>query len=220
MYKVLILEDDADIAALHSHFISRDKRFRVLGCIPTLKQAREALAITAVDLLIVDNYLPDGVGVDVFSSLQQLDKCPEAILVTAANDADTVQKALRHGAFDYLIKPLDYTRLMKSLDKFCEVQKTLAQSNQFAQGDLDQLFHHDSSGLKRLATDEHTLRQIVDQFCHSHIEMNVSTIAEIFGISKSTARRYLDKAVEQGDLDAFLAHGKVGRPTRIYRRPS
>lgn len=220
MYNVLVIEDDPNIAALHRQFIIRDKRFQVLGTAGHLAQARELLTQTAFDLVIVDNYLPDGLGINFLPELNELTYRPESMLVTAANDVETVQKALRYGAFDYLVKPLDYQRLAHSLDKYCLIQHTLTHGQSLAQGELDALFQHGDTTRKNSCTDAYTLKQIVDQFNHANVELSVSAIAERFAISKSTARRYLDQAVNNNTLEAFLAHGKVGRPTRIYRRPS
>lgn len=219
MLKVLIIEDDQDIAALHEHFVRKDGRFSAVSVVHDLASARELLSVANFDLLIVDNYLPDGMGVDLLSDLQPSLGRPECVLITAANDSDTVQKALRYGAFDYLIKPLDYKRLAESLDKFCAIQQQLVNEKAFDQRTLDVLFSGGPPLKKRDNIDPYTLNQIVSQFPHAHIELTASAIAEAFSISKSTARRYLDRAVEEGDLIAFLEHGKVGRPTRVYRRP-
>lgn len=219
MFNVLIVEDDKDIAALHAHFIQQDERFQVLGTAVNLARAREVISVVQVDLLIVDNYLPDGLGVEFVRELLSLPKRSECILVTAANDVDTVQKALRYGALDYLVKPLDYSRLKDSLNKFCLVQQTLKERKSLAQGVVDSLFHRSHQSKRSACTDEYTLKQVIEQFHNANIDKTVSEVAESFGMSKSTARRYLDKAVENGDLIAFLEHGKVGRPTRIYRRP-
>lgn len=219
MHNVLIIEDDNDIAVLHRQFIARDKRFQRQDICASLSQAKPLLEQINYDVVIVDNYLPDGLGIDFLPFLHSLHHRPEIILVTAANDVETVQKALRCGAFDYLVKPLDYQRLANSLDKFCMMQHTLRHGQSLQQTELDVLFQRGQAGRKNSGTDAYTLRQIIDQFSHANIELSVSDIAARFSISKSTARRYLDTAVEQGDLEAFLAHGRVGRPTRIYRSP-
>lgn len=219
MFNVLIVEDDKDIAALHAHFIQKDERFQVVGIAASIEKAREMSSVAHVDLLIVDNYLPDGLGVELVRELLLLPKRSECILVTAANDVETVQKALRYGALDYLVKPLDYSRLKQSLDKFCLVKQTFNEGTCLAQGVVDALFRSSQTSKKSTCTDEYTLNQVIAQFHHANVDKTVSEVAQSFGISKSTARRYLDKAVENGDLIAFLEHGKVGRPTRIYRRP-
>ncbi|NVD06003.1 response regulator [Vibrio sp. JPW-9-11-11] len=219
MHNVLIIEDDSDIATLHRQFIARDKRFQRLDTCVSLAEAKQHLTECAYDLVLIDNYLPDGLGIDFLPQLHGLPHRPESILVTAANDVETVQKALRHGVFDYLVKPVDYQRLANSLDKYCMMQHTLTHGQSLQQTELDSLFQRGEVQRKNGAADAYTLRQIVDQFSHANIELSVSDIAERFSISKSTARRYLDTGVDQGDLEAFLAHGRVGRPTRIYRRP-
>lgn len=221
MLNVLVVEDDDEIATLHAHFMSKDPRFKVLSIAATLAQARDIVNAVPIDLIIVDNYLPDGLGVDFVLELLHKPKRPECILVTAANDASTVQKALRFGAFDYLVKPLDYRRLAASLERFWTMEQQLHGDKSLAQKEVDQLFSLGRPSMKSpSSTDLYTLKQIVAQFTNTNVEQTVSSIAQSFGMSKSTARRYLDKAVEEGELIAFLEHGKVGRPTRIYRRPS
>lgn len=220
MLKVLIVEDDHEIAALHAHFVTKEPNLQLVGVAESVQIAKQMMNIAKPDLVIVDNYLPDGKGVDLVYQWLGLEHKPECILITAANDAQTVSLAHRYGAFDYLVKPVDYQRLSQSLERFIKVKQHLNCDNTLQQSELDNLFYQaPMSAEVPDNTDEFTLNQVVELFSHAHIEQTASSIAQMMNISKSTARRYLDKAVERGELMAFLEHGKVGRPTRVYCRP-
>lgn len=218
MIKVVIVEDDPNIAELHHHFVELVDQYQVVGIAASIHIAQQLVERIQPDLVIVDNYLPDGQGVDLVYRWLNSEHRPECILVTAANDAATVQKAHRFGAFDYLVKPVDYSRLTESLQRFAKVKIHMRSQETFRQSQLDDLFHSGKSTQIDLAgLDPFMYRQVVALFTHAHIEHTASSVSEHLPISKSTARRYLDKAVEQGELVAFLEHGKVGRPTRVYR---
>ncbi len=220
MLKVLIVEDDNEIAALHAHFLTKEPKLQLVGVAASFQMAKEMMEVAKPDLVIVDNYLPDGKGVDLVYQWLGLEHKPECILITAANDAQTVSLAHRYGAFDYLVKPVDYQRLSQSLERFIKIKQHLSCENTLQQSELDNLFYQApmSAGTSD-NIDEFTLNQVVKQFSHAHVEQTASSIAQVMNISKSTARRYLDKAVERGELMAFLEHGKVGRPTRVYCQP-
>ncbi len=219
MLTVVIVEDDPNIAQLHHHFISQVAGYSVVGIATNKAIARQLVEQAQPDLVLVDNYLPDGLGVELVYEWLNAHHQPECIMVTAANDANTVQMAHRFGAFDYLVKPIDYQRLIESLERFAQIRQHLHKGEAFRQTQLDGLFHRAAQPeVSSSGSDPFTLKQVVDLFGHSHIEHTAHTIATQIGVSKSTARRYLDKAVECGELEAFLAHGKVGRPTRFYRR--
>ncbi len=223
MIKVVIVEDDPNIAELHHHFVEQVEQYQVVGIAASIDIAKQLVEKIEPDLVIVDNYLPDGQGVDLVYRWLNSEQSPECILVTAANDADTVQKAHRFGAFDYLVKPVDYSRLTESLQRFAKIKNHMNNQQTFRQSQLDDLFHSAksepvvSNQVDLAGLDPFMYRQVIELFTHVHIEHTAASIAEILPISKSTARRYLDKAVEQGELVAFLEHGKVGRPTRVYR---
>ncbi len=223
MIKVVIVEDDPNIAELHHHFVEQVDQYQVVGIAASIEIAKQLVEKIQPDLVIVDNYLPDGQGVDLVYRWLNSEPRPECILVTAANDADTVQKAHRFGAFDYLVKPVDYSRLTESLQRFAKVKSHMSSQDNFRQSQLDDLFHSGkqnqviSSQVDLSGLDPFMYRQVIELFTHVHIEHTASSVSEHLPISKSTARRYLDKAVEQGELVAFLEHGKVGRPTRVYR---
>ncbi|MGY0614667.1 response regulator [Vibrio sp. FJH11] len=218
MIKVVIVEDDPNIAELHHHFVELVDQYQVVGIASSIHIAQQLVERIQPDLVIVDNYLPDGLGVDLVYRWLNSEHRPECILVTAANDAATVQKAHRFGAFDYLVKPVDYSRLTESLERFAKVKIHMRSQETFRQSQLDDLFHSGKTTHIDLAgLDPFMYRQVVELFTHAHIEHTATSVSDHLPISKSTARRYLDKAVEQGELVAFLEHGKVGRPTRVYR---
>lgn len=218
MLSVIIVEDDPQIGGLHAQFVQQDGRFKVLAIVSTLADAQQMVAWAKPDLLIVDNYLPDGLGIELVRRLIDVQPRPECILVTAACDLETAQQAYRFGAFDYLVKPVDYRRLSESLQRFHRLHRLDASPKAVRQQDLDALFHP-QRGKPNSTIDDFTLEQMLEHFPHPHVEHTADSMALQLGISKSTARRYLDSAVEAGDILAYLEHGKVGRPTRVYRRP-
>ena len=218
MIKVVIVEDDPNIAELHHHFVELVDQYQVVGIAASIHIAQQLVERIQPDLVIVDNYLPDGLGVDLVYRWLNSEHRPECILVTAANDAATVQKAHRFGAFDYLVKHVDYSRLTESLERFAKVKIHMRSQETFRQSQLDDLFHSGKTTHIDLAgLDPFMYRQVIALFTHAHIEHTASSVSDHLPISKSTARRYLDKAIEHGELVAFLEHGKVGRPTRVYR---
>ncbi len=219
MLNVIVIEDDANIARLHCHFIGQCPGFNVIGTASTIEVAKQLIEQGKPDLVIVDNYLPDGRGIDLVMEWLNSGYKHECILVTAANDVTTVQLAYRYGAFDYLVKPIDYDRLTESLTRFSQVKHTLAKQKNLHQRQLDDLFRPSHSSASQCdSSDSFTLKLVLGLFPHTNLERTAHEVATELGVSKSTARRYLDKAVEHYELQAFLSHGKVGRPTRYYRR--
>jgi two-component system nitrogen regulation response regulator GlnG len=63
------------------------------------------------DVLVLDLQLPDGSGLDLFERIRQADPKRPVIFVTAHATTETAIEAMKHGAFDYLSKPLDLEQM-------------------------------------------------------------------------------------------------------------
>jgi two-component system nitrogen regulation response regulator GlnG len=67
------------------------------------------------DVVVLDLQLPDGSGLDVFRDIQALDPRRPVIFVTAHGTTDTAIEAMKGGAFDYIVKPVDLERMSQLL---------------------------------------------------------------------------------------------------------
>lgn len=67
------------------------------------------------DVLILDLQLPDGSSLEFFDEIREKDPKRPVIFLTAHGTADTAIEAMKHGAFDYLIKPVDLAKLSELL---------------------------------------------------------------------------------------------------------
>ncbi len=117
MYKVLIVEDDPMVAMINEQYIGRNKKFCVAGKCKDGKGALEFLENNEVDLLILDVFMP---YMDGFETLRQIRKkqiSVDVIMVTAANDRESLEEALHLGIVDYLVKPFTFERFCMALDK-------------------------------------------------------------------------------------------------------
>lgn len=72
--------------------------FRVAVLAHSAAEALGLIAERAVDLILLDHYLPDENGLAVVRELRRLGHHTDVIMVTAARDVATVQAAMRHGA--------------------------------------------------------------------------------------------------------------------------
>jgi len=105
--RALIVDDDPEIAKVLTELVEREG-FAVTSA-STLARAREEIATSVPDIVLVDIHLPDGSGLDLLEGLGP--SAPEVVLITGQASVETAVDALRRGAADYLTKPVDFPRL-------------------------------------------------------------------------------------------------------------
>lgn len=221
--EVVIVEDEPHLAQLHREFIEQNFHLRVVGIAGTLKQAHELILRHRPRLVLLDNYLPDGQGVELIDSplLKQFE-C-SVIFITAASDMQTCSHAMRSGAFDYLIKPVFSHRLRASLERFMLLVNTLRQVKVVDQRALDKLFNLPAGEAPAQPStkgiEPATLERVKRIFSESpNSTWSVEQVVEEAGISKTTGRRYLEYCVEIGFITIEIQYGNIGHPRRLYRR--
>ncbi len=80
------------------------------------RTARDALGLVrtaAPDAMILDLRLPDGSGLDVFDAARAIDPHLPVVVITAHGTTDTAIEAMKRGAFEYLLKPVDLHQLQE-----------------------------------------------------------------------------------------------------------
>ena len=115
MAHVLIVEDDVDSAASLRALIASE-RFSV-SLAHSLRDARKHMAMRSPDIVLLDLQLPDGSGMDLYAD-PQLMANSEVVLITGHASLDTSIQALRLGAADYLVKPINMRQLNGVLSRF------------------------------------------------------------------------------------------------------
>ena len=105
MYRVVIVEDDPMVSLLNRTFVERDARFQVVQSFQDGRAALAWLEQNPADLAVLDVYMPLFTGLELLHALRGQGVGIDAIMVTAANDAPTVDTLLKLGVVDYLVKP-------------------------------------------------------------------------------------------------------------------
>lgn len=123
MYTVVIIEDDPMITRLNRRYVEQDSRFAVVQTFSAAHPALFWLQRNPIDLIILDVYMPQMSGTELLMQLRAKGVDADVIMVTSANDAKTVNDAVRLGAVDYLVKPFAYERFQQALEVFCRRRK-------------------------------------------------------------------------------------------------
>ncbi|KFN18730.1 response regulator [Aeromonas bestiarum] len=221
MIKILIVEDDPAIAEIHRRFVQRLAGFEVLGVALTLFDAREQIDILRPDLVLLDVWLPDGEGFSLLRELRQAGACLDVILLTAAREASALQEAMRLGVVDFILKPVVFERLRDTLGNYAESRAALAALADIDQQAVDTLL---GTPLQQVAAaglpkgiDALTLQRVLTAL--TGVGASAEDIGNRVGVSRTTARRYLEFLVGQQLASPELEYGTVGRPERRYRQP-
>jgi len=125
---ILILDDEQQFTEELSGFF-QDSDFESFEA-NTVEEGRKILEEHVVDLLILDVRLPGINGLDVLKDVKVLYPSMEVIVISAHGDMDTVIKALRLGAFDYLRKPFRFIDIRIALErtqKYLQMHRKLKQ---------------------------------------------------------------------------------------------
>ena len=208
MRDVLIVDDDFMVAEIHRRFVERIDGFQAVGVARTGAEALAAAAELRPALILLD----------VLQRLRSQGNRVGVIMITAARELDTVRGALDGGAADYLIKPFEFDQLSAKLGTFAARADALAADGGADQSMIDALFSGAATNTaavlpKGLGTET---GQLVLDAIHAAGEVSAAECADLVGISRVSARRYLEHYLGAGLLELRLQYG-AGRPERRYR---
>ncbi|WP_068674052.1 response regulator [Oceanobacillus sp. Castelsardo] len=223
MINVLIIEDDPMVAKFNQIYVEKVTGFTTTGVVHDISAGWEFLNNHHVNLVLLDIYIANRNGLDLLSKIRNASLNVDVIVITAANDHESIQRALRYGAFDYLIKPYDFDRFKDALLKYQQKFERMVDGRHVQQEDLDVFllnkYHTESSAInlpKGLTAP--TMARIVRQI--SEWESNLFTIAEISdqtGISRVSISKYLKFLTGQDILKVEIRYQETGRPLHQYQ---
>ncbi len=222
MIRTLVVDDDYRVADLHCAYVERVPGFAVAGRVHTGAAALEAVDSLRPDLLLLDFYLPDLPGLEVLSRLREEDHPPvDVIAITAARDVESLRGAMRGGVVYYLIKPFRLAMLEAKLLAYASAHARLSRLGEADQGEVDRIF-----GTLRVAPrgaalpkglSDATLELVVQVLRTARSGLAAADVADLAGLSRVTARRYLDHLCSLGSAELTMRYGGPGRPEHRYR---
>jgi len=163
--RILVIEDNHSLnQSLQMHF--EESGYQVSGE-TTIAGALASIRSNVPDLIMLDQQLPDGHGIELLSDIQQHHDDMPVIMMTGAHDLDLAIKAIKIGAFDFIHKPIQMDALTHSVKRAFEHMRL---SRQVA-------------ALQNHETTQATLGNMIGQ---SQAMLNVSK--EIALVSESDAR--------------------------------
>ena len=225
MIRVLVVDDDFMVAKVHAGFVTRVPGFTVVGVAHTGAAALESVAALQPDLVLLDVYLPDISGIEVLRRLRETHPDVDVLVISAAKEADTVRTALRGGVVNYLLKPFDQEALRERIERYAVAHRSLATAPTVAQSDLDRLFGAPSPRAHRAGTRTERLPKglspesadlVRNVLRECGADLSAAECAERTGLSRVSARRYLEHFVDTGNAEVRLRYGAAGRPQRRY----
>jgi len=225
---VLIIEDDFRVAEINRRHVENIDGFSVLNVAKTGEEALSYLKEGTVrpELILLDIYIPDVRGMELFWKIRSQYHDMDVIAVTAANDAKTIMEAFRGGMFDYIIKPVDAVRMSESLKRYKEYRSFFTAKETLMQYEIDAMRgtvrqrsvgEQDEDlpkGIDPITLNE--IKDILEEFTEKGI--TAVELSKQIGTSRSTARRYLEYLVSVKEVYTALKYGTVGRPEREYFR--
>jgi len=221
--RTLVIDDDFRVADIHRLYTEQVGGFEVVGLAHTGAEALLLAERLAPDLVLLDIYLPDMSGLDVLRAIRRGERPVDVIAITAAQDVTTIRSAMQQGSIHYLIKPFTFTVFREKLQSYAEVQARLGRAGQASQAEVDRLY-----GLLRTGLDEElpkglspATRDLVVSALQSAAEaLSASDVARMAGLSRVTARRYLEHLADGGSVEISMQYGTPGRPEHRYRLSS
>lgn len=221
MRDVLIVDDDFMVARIHSRFVELTDGFVVCGAARTGGEALEMAADLEPDLVLLDVHLPDMSGIEVLDGLRAAGSTAGVLMVTAERDAAVVRQALSGGALQYVVKPFEQSDLAARLNQVADSLDALG-SGEIDQATIDRAFGG-SGGLPRSGArlpkglSPETADLVLTTVAAGQ-DVSAAECGQSVGVSRVTARRYLEYFVAHDLIEVRSKYGAAGRPERRYRR--
>lgn len=129
--RILVLDDDAGVRAVMSDLL-REMGYQPLA-VSSIHQARALMKVENFDLIFSDMRLADGNGLEFLQEVHQQQPKLRMVVMTGFGSLDSAVEAIRLGVFDYLVKPVDASRLQVTLDRLQKFLQLESENNYLRQ---------------------------------------------------------------------------------------
>jgi response regulator of citrate/malate metabolism len=219
--QTLIVDDDPMTASIHHSYVQRVAGFDVVGEAHAGAEALEQVQRLRPHLLLLDIYLPDMSGLEVLRRLREPGTPRvDVIAVTAAKDVDTLRTAIHNGVIHYLVKPFFFDTLRERLENYAALRTRLDRLAEADQEAVDHVFSlmrfHGRKALPK-GISAPTLELVMKAVREAGHDVSAVDVSEQAGVSRGTARRYLEYLAAVGAVELSLRYGSTGRPEHLYR---
>lgn len=229
--RVLVVEDEPVASAAHAAYVGRLAGFKLAGTAPDGQSALRLLSEfqasgDPVELVLLDMNLPDLHGLDIARRMRAAGILADIIAITAVRELAIVRSAVAIGVVQYLIKPFTFATFADKLGSYRLFRQQLASPEAgggrtgASQSEVDQAFAslRAPSELplpKGLSVS--TLGSVQDYLKQQSDAVSATEVMGALGMSRVTARRYLEYLADAGTVSRTPRYGTPGRPENEYR---
>jgi len=121
---ILVIDDEKVILESLTMFLT-EKGYSVENA-ASAAEGREKVDTLKPDIVILDIRLPDGNGLELLKELKNRAREMPVIMITAFHDMDSTIKAIKHGATEYITKPIDADELERAVQRAMKVTGAMA----------------------------------------------------------------------------------------------
>jgi len=225
--RTVIVDDDEEVAALHSRFVAVHPAFEVVATAHSGPEALRLIEDNRPDLVLLDFDLPGLSGLEVLRGFRALGgHQPEVIAVTAARDVESVRQARSAGIQHYLVKPFTAANLQARLEDVARDRLALLDSganDELAQRDIDALMRSGTRVRPQPGHPGHLPKglsaqtlETVEGALAAAPNSSAAEIAVLSGLSRVSARRYLEYLVAVQRARKTLDYETAGRPSTRF----
>ncbi|MEV6204826.1 response regulator [Streptomyces sp. NPDC051771] len=216
--RVLVVEDDPVAADAHALYAGRVEGFRVVGVAHSRAAAVRLLDRVPVDLILLDLYLPDGHGLALLRALRAAGHAADVIAVTSARDLAVVREGVSLGVVQYVLKPFAFATLRDRLTRYAEFRGAAGEAS--GQDEVDRALaalRAPQPAILPKGLSGPTLEAVTRSLREAAAGLTAAEAGTAVGISRITARRYLEHLVTEGRAARAPQYGQIGRPELQYR---
>ncbi|MGZ6080450.1 MAG: diguanylate cyclase [Myxococcaceae bacterium] len=126
MATILLVDDEKVARTVYGDYLA--EAGHTVTCVGSVAEARAALALHAIDLVVTDLILPAGDGMDVLQHTRERYPGVEVVVITALDKVDPAVRAIKNGAAEYLVKPVKPEALNHAVNRALMTRALLAEN--------------------------------------------------------------------------------------------